>query len=394
MRRKGDFRMKAIEQELQAVVDLAVGDAGPGAILGVTAPHLGLEWKGASGAFKRDTRKRLKANDGFRIASMSKTFTATLVMQLVEQGRLSLDARLRDFFPMEFVRRVHPRASAITLAHLLNHTAGLWDFAMSEAWGAELRGDPGRFRHPDAILEWAVTHGATGRRRWCRTHLFRHRLRDSRPRSAAGYRCCVQDAVPAPHIQTVANGTDLARRPRETADYVVALVFRPMGRTAIERQRGLGGGWPRVDRGRSCAIRSRAISRRGARFAGEPRPDAGNRADAESSIWIRCRHQARIRRRAAGDGANVLGTLGALGIVHVLRAGVASNRHRHRESRGAGQSLVVLEDRRLSRSRVVEHDAGVAGARSIRRLRQVSCDGATVIPVARCAASLKRRTTM
>ncbi len=151
--------MKAIEQELQALVALAVGDAGPGAILGVTAPHLGLDWKGASGVFKRDARKRLKATDGFRIASMSKTFTATLVMQLVEQGRLSLDARLRDFFPKEFVRKVHPRASAITLAHLLNHTAGLWDFAMSDAWGVELRGDPGKFRHPDAILEWAVTHG-------------------------------------------------------------------------------------------------------------------------------------------------------------------------------------------------------------------------------------------
>jgi D-alanyl-D-alanine carboxypeptidase len=147
--------MKAIERELQAVVDLAMGDAGPGAILGVTAPHLDVEWKGASGVFKRDGRKRLKATDGFRIASMSKTFTATLLMQLVEQGKLSLDARLGDFFPKEFVRRVHPRASAITLAHLLNHTAGLWDFAMSDAWGAELRGDPGKFRHPDAILEWA-----------------------------------------------------------------------------------------------------------------------------------------------------------------------------------------------------------------------------------------------
>ena len=152
--------MGAIEKQLQALVDLAVGDEGPGAILGVAAPPLGVDWKGASGVFKRGGRKRLKEADGFRIASMSKTFTATLLMQLVVQGKLSLDAHLSDFFPKDFVRRVHPRASAITLAHLLNHTAGLWDFALSEDWGRELLSDPGAFRHPDAILEWAISHGA------------------------------------------------------------------------------------------------------------------------------------------------------------------------------------------------------------------------------------------
>lgn len=152
--------MNPIEQQLQSLADLAEGPDGPGAILAVTAPHRDVDWKGASGAFKRDGRKHLKVTDGFRIASMSKTFTATLVMQLVEQGKISLDARLADFFPKMFVRKVHPRASTITLANLLNHTAGLWDFALSQEWGRELRKDPGKFRDPDEILEWAVTHGA------------------------------------------------------------------------------------------------------------------------------------------------------------------------------------------------------------------------------------------
>jgi D-alanyl-D-alanine carboxypeptidase len=91
---------------------------------------------------------------------MSKTFTATLLMQLVEQKKLSLDARLAEFFPQKFVAKVHPRASAITLTHLLNHTAGLWDFALSEEWNEELHREPAKFRDPNDILEWAVTHGA------------------------------------------------------------------------------------------------------------------------------------------------------------------------------------------------------------------------------------------
>ena len=149
-----------IERELQALVDRACGDDGPGAILAVSAPLKGVDWRRASGTFARGARKALKPSDGFRIASMSKTFTATLIMQLVERGELTLDARLGELFPKAWVRRVHPRAAAITLEHLLNHTAGLWDFALSQPWGRELLSDPSKFRHPDAILEWAIEHGA------------------------------------------------------------------------------------------------------------------------------------------------------------------------------------------------------------------------------------------
>src|SRR5215467_4558920 len=99
--------MHAIERELTTLVGRAVGDDGPGAILAVVAPHRDVAWRGAAGAFARDARKRLKSTDGFRIASMSKTFTATLLMQLVEQGKVTLDARLSEFFPRAFVKRVH-----------------------------------------------------------------------------------------------------------------------------------------------------------------------------------------------------------------------------------------------------------------------------------------------
>ena len=152
-------RAAPLERELQVLVDRAAGADGPGAILAVHAPLNGIAWRGAAGTFARGARKVLKPTDGFRIASMSKTFTATLIMQLVERGELTLDARLAEFFSKTWVKRVHPRAAAITIEHLLNHTAGLWDFALSEPWSRELLGDPSRFRHPDAILEWAIEHG-------------------------------------------------------------------------------------------------------------------------------------------------------------------------------------------------------------------------------------------
>jgi CubicO group peptidase (beta-lactamase class C family) len=61
----------------------------------------------------------------FRIASMSKQFTAMLIMQLVEEGRLALDDRLTDHIP-EFRRDTGDR---VTIHHLLSHTSGLPDYS-------------------------------------------------------------------------------------------------------------------------------------------------------------------------------------------------------------------------------------------------------------------------
>jgi CubicO group peptidase (beta-lactamase class C family) len=62
-------------------------------------------------------------NTNFRLASVTKQFTAMAVMILAERGKLSLDERLTDFFP-EFPAY----GSQITLRHLLTHTSGLIDY--------------------------------------------------------------------------------------------------------------------------------------------------------------------------------------------------------------------------------------------------------------------------
>lgn len=152
--------MADIERRLTDLVERAAGGDGPGAIIAVSMPLHDVRWQGAGGTFARGSDTPLRADDGFRIASMSKTFTATLVMRYVEAGKLHLDATLDAFFPRTFVERVHPDGASITLTHLLNHTAGLWDFALSDAWYQELRSDFGRFRAPQEILEWAVAHGS------------------------------------------------------------------------------------------------------------------------------------------------------------------------------------------------------------------------------------------
>jgi len=68
-----------------------------------------------------DKKKELKKNTLFTIASISKTFTATAILQLKQKGKLNLDDTVQKYLP-------NFPYSNVTVKHLLNHTSGLTDF--------------------------------------------------------------------------------------------------------------------------------------------------------------------------------------------------------------------------------------------------------------------------
>lgn len=72
------------------------------------------------------------AGDHFRIASITKTFTATAVLRLVDEGRLKLDDRLE-----QFVAGV-PNGADITIADLLGMRAGVSDLTVDEDFRTQL----------------------------------------------------------------------------------------------------------------------------------------------------------------------------------------------------------------------------------------------------------------
>ena len=61
----------------------------------------------------------------YRIASITKLFTSTAILQLRDAGRLRLDDPVVDHLPWFAIEQAHPDAPAITIRHLLTHTAGL-----------------------------------------------------------------------------------------------------------------------------------------------------------------------------------------------------------------------------------------------------------------------------
>jgi D-alanyl-D-alanine carboxypeptidase len=102
-----------------------------------------LAWTAATGVM-RDARTPLAADQPLVIGSVTKTFTASLILQLAEEGLVSLDAPVSDYLPGE------PRLAGITVRELLAHTSGLPDFYFPLA--ESLLKQPNRVWTPHEVL--------------------------------------------------------------------------------------------------------------------------------------------------------------------------------------------------------------------------------------------------
>jgi D-alanyl-D-alanine carboxypeptidase len=124
---------------LQRVLDSLVNGefrAAPGAAAYVAGPH-GI-WEGAAGFANVAHQVRMTPDVRSRIASVSKLWTATVVVKLAQQGKLRLDDTVAKWLPGMF-----PYGNRITVRELLNHTSGMVDDndldARPSYWLAKIR---------------------------------------------------------------------------------------------------------------------------------------------------------------------------------------------------------------------------------------------------------------
>ena len=77
------------------------------------------------GSKKLNTNTPIDSLTNFHVASISKLFVATAIMQLIERGKISLDAKLLDYISVNKLN--DQRYKSITIQHLLTHTSGIPD---------------------------------------------------------------------------------------------------------------------------------------------------------------------------------------------------------------------------------------------------------------------------
>jgi len=77
----------------------------------------------AAGSANLATSSSMTPEHHMRVGSITKTYTATIILQLVDEGMLALDDTVEDVLP-----GMVPGGESITLRQLLNHTSGLFDY--------------------------------------------------------------------------------------------------------------------------------------------------------------------------------------------------------------------------------------------------------------------------
>ncbi len=87
-----------------------------------------------------------------RIGSITKTFVATVVMQLVEEGALSLDDPIADHLPDHPFAASGP-AEPLTVRHLLSHRSGIANYTDLPTFFPDVDGDPDRVWTPGEIVD-------------------------------------------------------------------------------------------------------------------------------------------------------------------------------------------------------------------------------------------------
>lgn len=153
-----------VERSLQALLERLLGEnpGAPGIEMHVEAPRLCLSWDGAAGVIDRKSGRPLKPENPFRIASITKQFTATSILRLIEDGRFSLDDPLGPLLPEAYRALLLEggyKPDQMPLRYVLSHTSGLFNYTATREYADTA------FDHPEKRwtaleqIQYAVRYG-------------------------------------------------------------------------------------------------------------------------------------------------------------------------------------------------------------------------------------------
>ncbi len=125
----------------------------PGAIVGMWFPGIGT-WVAGAGVADVSTGEAPLPTDQVRIGSITKSFTATCILQLVDARKLGLKDTLSKYVPWV------PNAGHITVRQLLNMTSGLYNFTDDQTFWDRVLADRTARWTPRQLVKLAVSHPA------------------------------------------------------------------------------------------------------------------------------------------------------------------------------------------------------------------------------------------
>jgi len=143
---------------LKTVLDALEKGGIPGAVVGIWAPDQGT-WVEAFGQANLAEHQSMTVDHKFRIGSITKTATATIVLQLAGDGVIDLDQNI-ETYDKKYDLKI-PNAKEITIHQLLNHTSGLFSYTDDPALEAVSYANLLLYWTPQELIKYAVSHRDT-----------------------------------------------------------------------------------------------------------------------------------------------------------------------------------------------------------------------------------------
>jgi D-alanyl-D-alanine carboxypeptidase len=128
----------------QVLDDVRAQGGFPGVVAGVWSPEGA--WVGTSGTTGEGLTATPTAQDRTRIGSLTKTMTATVLLQLAQEGRLSLDDTIGTYVPGM------PNGDVATLRQLADMSSGIPSYTAVDAFTTQLFADPTKVWTPDELV--------------------------------------------------------------------------------------------------------------------------------------------------------------------------------------------------------------------------------------------------
>lgn len=153
----------ALVAEVSTTVDEWLAASGaPGVTLAVVGPD-GLEFTEVAGVADLRAGDQVTADDFWRFGSITKPMTSAVLLDLVEEGKVDLDAPVSDYlgtgWAEGYVWEGVDYGDQLTVAQMLNHTAGFAEFAFDPGFYAQVSTRLDQPLEPEEIVAWAVERG-------------------------------------------------------------------------------------------------------------------------------------------------------------------------------------------------------------------------------------------
>lgn len=139
--------------QMKAVTDSIITNTKVPGIVALVVDHKrGVDWLYTAGYSDIPNKLPMDGSYTFRIGSNTKTMIGTVLLQLVDEGKLALNDKLSKYYPE------YPKADSITITMLCNMTSGIYNFTDNITWQNTLFSDPTKVWTPRESVDMGFSY--------------------------------------------------------------------------------------------------------------------------------------------------------------------------------------------------------------------------------------------